>query len=96
VDDAIGCASAGPDEEQDVFACGGGVDFGDELIGAGYGVTIDFEDDVARGQACVFSRAGGLYALNGCAVDFSGEVELLANVGGDIADGDAEFCAFLA
>ena len=89
VDYAVGGAAAGPDEEEDVFAGWGGVDFGDEFVGAGDGVTVDFEDDVAGSEACIFRGALRANALNCRTVDVGGDVELLPHFGREIADGDA-------
>src|SRR5579859_6560828 len=64
MDDAVGGSAAGPDQQQNVFACRAGVDFTHELLCAGDGMAIDFEDDVAGRESRVFSRAGRANALD--------------------------------
>ena len=93
VEDAVGGVALGPDEQEDVFAVGGGVDVIYELGGRGDGMAVDLLDDVSGSEACVFCGAGGAYALDDDSVDVGGQVELLADVGAEVVYGEAEFAA---
>ena len=95
MDDAIACAAICPHEEQDVFALGQGMDLAGELFRAGDGMAIDLEDDVAGSETSFLGWAGWAHAFYGRAGDALGQVELLAELRGEVVDSQAETAAIV-
>ncbi len=93
VDDAVACVTLRPDEKEQVLSGWVCVDVADEVLSRGDRLAIDFEDDVAGGEASIFCGARGTYALDGDTLDLRGDVELLAGILVEVSYGEAELAA---
>src|SRR5580698_3567035 len=80
VDDAVACVTLRPDEKEQVLPGWVCVNVADEVLSRGDRLTIDFEDDVASGEASIFRRARGTDALDRDTLYLRGDVELLAGI----------------
>src|SRR5579871_3929732 len=96
MNDAIGGASARPDQQKDVLARRGGPDFTDKLVSAGYGMAVDLNDDVAGSEAGIFGGAGRPYAFDSRSVHLFRDVELLTEIVVEVAYRDAQLALLRA
>ena len=93
--DSIGRTAPGPDQQQNVLACWGSMHLAGKLLCALDGMTVDFENYIARRESRIFRRTGWPNALNSRSVDLSGDVQFLAHFGREIVDRDPNLCAVL-
>lgn len=95
VDGAVAGVPLGPDEEEDVLTIRILMDLVDELACRCDRMTIYLKDDVARLQAGVFGRTAGTHVLNDSAIELIRSVDLLPEIGCEVAYTDSELPSFL-
>src|SRR5437588_10157518 len=73
-------AAIGPEEHHDVFAGGNVAQLALDVVGAGDGFAVDFQDHVAAGDTGVIGRAAGNDVGYHHTLNVGGKLELVANI----------------
>src|ERR1700742_3204992 len=87
---AVGGVALRPDEQQDIIPLGKRVYLLAQFRSRADRMAVDLCNDIAFTDAGVFSGAAGANILNNSAFQLRRSADLVADIGREIGDGDAE------